>query len=75
MEKIIKIIDIDNEMNARLLSEILTEKNIPHNLKTYNVIGLDGIFASQHGWGFIEAFEEYSGEIKSIYNDLFNDKK
>jgi hypothetical protein len=70
MNKTIKILEFDNQFEAARLSEILTEKNIPHLLRTYHDAAYDGLWQAQSNWGHIEAPEEYSNEIKLIYADL-----
>ena len=70
MGKTVKILEFDNEIEARRLSEILTDKNIPHLLRTYHDSAYDGLWQSQSNWGHIEAPEEFSEEIKLIYNEF-----
>lgn len=70
MSKTVKILEFDNEFEAKRLSEILTEKNIPHFLRTYHDSAYDGLWQSLSNWGHIEAPEEFSEEIKLIYKDF-----
>lgn len=70
MGKTVKILEFDNEMEAMRLSEILTDKNIPHFLRTYHDSAYDGLWQAQSNWGHIEAPEEFSKEIKQLYNEL-----
>jgi hypothetical protein len=70
MGKAIKILEFENQFTAARLSEILTEKNIPHLLRTYHDTAYDGLWQSNSNWGHIEAPEEYSNEIKLIYANL-----
>lgn len=59
-----------NEIEAMLLDEILTEKQIPHLIRSYHDSAYDGLWQTQSGWGHIEASEEYAGEILNIYNRM-----
>jgi hypothetical protein len=70
MSKPIKILMFKNEIEAMLLDEILTEKQIPHLIRSYHDSAYDGLWQTQSGWGHIEAPEEYSDEILSIYNEM-----
>ena len=70
MGKTVKILEFDNEIEARRLSEILTDKNIPHLLHTYHDSAYDGLWQSQSNWGHIEAPEEFSEKIKQIFNEF-----
>ena len=53
-----------------LLDEILTEKNIPHMIRSYHDSAYDGLWQTQSAWGQIEAGEEHKEEILSIYNEM-----
>ena len=70
MSKAIKILEFDNQFEAIRLDEILTEKNIPHLLRTYHDAAYDGLWQSQSNWGHLEAPGEYYDEIKLIYAEL-----
>jgi hypothetical protein len=70
MKKAIKILTLSNEFEARLLSEILNEKNIPHLIRSYHDSAYDGLWQAQSSWGHIEAPEEYGEEILEVYNEM-----
>ena len=70
MSKAIKILEFDNQFEAIRLDEILTERNIPHLLRSYHDAAYDGLFQATSNWGHLEAPEEYKDEIKLIYADL-----
>jgi hypothetical protein len=69
----IKILDLNNEFEAKLLDEILTEKNIPHIIRSYHDSVYDGLWQMQSGWGHVEAPEEFRDEIVSTYNQMSDD--
>jgi hypothetical protein len=70
MEEFKKILVLENEIEARLLESVLTERNIPHRIRSYHDSAYDGIFQAQKGWGVVLAPSEYEEEIQSIYDDL-----
>jgi len=70
MDEYKKIVVLDNEIEARLMDSILTERNIPHRMKSYHDSAYDGIYQAQKGWGHIEAPSDYEGEILAIHADL-----
>jgi hypothetical protein len=70
MERYKKIVSLNNEMEARIIEDLLTERNIPYRIKSYHDSAYDGLFQMQKGWGIVEAPEEYEDEIKSLYNTL-----
>ncbi|MBP1713341.1 MAG: hypothetical protein H6Q42_1544 [Deltaproteobacteria bacterium] len=70
MEEFKKIAVLDNEIQARLIDSVLTERDIPHRLRSYHDSAYDGIFQTQKGWGIIQAPLQYKEEILSILEDL-----
>jgi len=65
-----KILVLKNEAEARLLEATLTERGIPHFLKSYHDSAYDGIWQTNLGWGHVEAPQEYQEQIEAIYADL-----
>ena len=70
MTRQVKILIFKNEIEAMLLDEILTEKQIPHLIRSYHDSAYDGLWQSQSGWGHLEAPEEYAEEIRNTYNQM-----
>lgn len=66
----VKILVFKNEVEALLLDEILTDKEIPHLLRSYHDSAYDGLWQLNSGWGHIEAEEEYREEILNIYDEM-----
>lgn len=70
MEDLEQIVSVDNEFIAGLMDSILTERNIPHILRTFHDSAYDGLFVNQQGWGVIEAPPKYRDEILKIYEEV-----
>ena len=70
MTKAVKILVLDNEIEAKLLSGLLSEKRIPHLIRSYHDSVYDGLFQLQSGWGHLEAPEKYREEILKIYKEM-----
>jgi len=70
MKKAVKILVLYNEIEAKLLSEILKQKEIPHLIRSYHDSVYDGLWQMQSGWGHIEAPPEFEEEIMKVYNEL-----
>lgn len=64
------IVELKNDIEARLLDAHLTDLGIPHVLESFHDSAYDGIFQVQMGWGHVRAPEEYREQILEIYNDL-----
>lgn len=70
MQKSVKILTITNAIEAHLLDEILTEKAIPHIIRSYHDSAYDGLWQTPSAWGLLEAEEKYRDEIMEIYNEM-----
>ena len=70
MERLKKVAVLQNQHEARLIDDLLTERDIPHQIKSYHDSALDGLFQITKGWGHVEAPEEYKDEIKTILKSL-----
>ncbi len=70
MEDYIKIAILENEIEAGLLDSILTERDVPHRMRSYYDTAYNGLFQTQKGWGYVSAPEGYKEEIMEILTDL-----
>ena len=67
-----KIAIIESQTEANLLDSILTERNIPHFLKTYEDNTFGGLFWIPIGWGHLEAPPILRKEVEEIIADVRN---
>ena len=65
-----KIVVLENDDEARLMESILTEREIPHMMKSYYDTAFDGLFQTQKGWGHVSAPASHREEIMEIVADL-----
>lgn len=70
MEEFIKIATLENEIEARLLDSVLSERDIPHIMRSYFDTAYDGLFQTQKGWGTVSAPRGYHEEVLEILSDL-----
>ena len=70
MENYTKIAILENNIEAQLLDSILTERNIPHLMRSYHDTAYDGLYQAQKGWGFVGAPKPYRKEIMDIISHL-----
>lgn len=70
MEKLERIIVLNNEFEARRLEEILLDRQIPFIIKSYHDTAYDGLWQTKSAWGHIEAPEKYRGEITQLYSEM-----
>ncbi|MFH1123907.1 MAG: hypothetical protein V1758_09655, partial [Pseudomonadota bacterium] len=55
---------------AQLLDSVLTERDIPHRMRSYHDTAYDGLFQTQKGWGIVSAPSAFHQEILEILSDL-----
>ena len=70
MNDYIKVAILENEVEARLIGSILTERKIPHIIRSYFDMAFDGLYQSQKGWGHVSSPETYKEEILEIISDI-----
>ncbi|MBW1945172.1 MAG: hypothetical protein JRG79_10600 [Deltaproteobacteria bacterium] len=75
MEEYTKVAILDNEIEARLLDSVLTEREIPHLMRSYHDTAYDGLFQTQKGWGNVSAPDSCHQEISEILADLREDAR
>lgn len=70
MEKLEIVLELRNEVEARLLESLLKERDIPHVIKSYHDSAYDGLWQQQLGWGHVDAPQRFKDEIHEIYESL-----
>lgn len=75
MSKLVKILTLGNQFEAALLDDLLTERDIPHIIKSYGDSALSNLWQTQSIWGHVEAPEELKDEITGIYNSMSEEQE
>lgn len=70
MEDFEKILVLNNEHEAGLLEQVLTDRNIPYGIVTTDDTALGGIMEMELGWGHVEAPLQYRDEIIRLYSEI-----
>ena len=70
METYEKILVLNNEFEAGLLEEVLTDRKIPHGIVTSDDTAMGGIVEMEFGWGYVEAPAQYRDEITRIFEEI-----
>ena len=70
MDKTVKILVLNNAIEANLLDGFLNVRDIPHVIRSYHDSAYDGMFQLQYGWGQLDAPEEFRDEIISIFENM-----
>jgi hypothetical protein len=70
MKQAVRILVLQNEIEAELLHEILEENNIPHMVRSFHDTAYDGMWQTETCWGFLDADEENKEEILRLYSEM-----
>lgn len=65
-----KIAVLDNQVQAQLLDSALSDRGIPHMIRSYYDSAMDGLYQFGKGWGHVEAPDEHRQEVLEILADL-----
>jgi hypothetical protein len=66
----IKIIVLENGIEAQLIGSILDQRDIPHRVRSYHDTAYDGLFQIQKGWGKLYAPRHYQKEILKVIEEV-----
>jgi hypothetical protein len=69
-----KVLVLENDIEAQLLDSVLTQRGIPHIMRSYYDTAMDGLFQAHQGWGHVESEERFAEEIIEIYRELIRDQ-
>ena len=69
-QKFIKIINLDNAIEAQLIQSILDQHQLPYRIRSFYDTAYDGLFQVQKGWGELTAPEPYREEILDIVKEI-----
>ena len=70
MERYEKIVMLDNDVQAEVVSSALTGQDIPHRVRSYHDSALDGVLQGTYGWGHLEAPVEFKERILDIVRNI-----
>ena len=74
-QKFIKIIILENAIEAQVIGSILEQHQIPHRIRSFYDTAYNGLFQVQKGWGELSAPEPYKQEILLIVDDIQSSRK
>ncbi len=69
-QKFVKIIVLENTVEAQIVQSLLHQYEIPHRLRSYHDTAYDGLFQFQKGWGELYAPESRRREILDVIESL-----
>jgi hypothetical protein len=70
MERYEKIVALEGEVQAEVVSSALTGQGIPHRVRSYHDSALDGVLQGTYGWGHLEAPVEFKERILDIVRNI-----
>jgi hypothetical protein len=70
----VKIVVLENTVEAQIIQSLLDQYGIPHRLRSYHDTAYDGLFQFQRGWGELLAPESRRREILEMIQILRSEK-
>lgn len=70
----VRIVIIENAIEAQLVRSILDQHQIPHRIRSFYDTAYNGLFQMQKGWGELSAPSPYKQEILDIVEDIRSDQ-
>jgi len=70
MKEYIKIVVLNDMMEANRMEAALNDEDIPFKVVPYHDSAYDGLFQLTKGWGHIEAPPKYKSQIEKIYEEI-----
>ena len=69
----IRISALENAIEGQLVDSILSDQEIPHQIRSFHDTAYDGLYQFQKGWGEIWAPEKYRTSILDILEKIRSD--
>ena len=66
----IRVACLENQIEAQLVTSILTQQGIPHLVRSFHDTAYDGLFQRRSGWGELSAPQSYREEILEIMDRI-----
>jgi hypothetical protein len=73
-DQFVKIVVLENSIEAQIIQSLLNQYQIPHRLRSYHDTAYDGLFQFQKGWGELHAPESRRREILEVIESLRSEK-
>ena len=70
----IRIVILENAIEAQLVRSILDQHQIPHRIRSFYDTAYNGLFQMQKGWGELTAPPSCKQEILDIVKDIQSDQ-
>jgi hypothetical protein len=70
MEPVERIALLHSDVQARVLDAILTDRGVPHVMRSYHCSAYDGLFQQTSGWGHVEAPARFRDEILAVLEGM-----
>ncbi|AOY57947.1 conserved uncharacterized protein [Desulfococcus multivorans] len=61
---------IENAIEAQVVSNVLRQEDIPHELRSYHDTAYDGLFQMQLGWGELRTPEVFREQVLDILREI-----
>jgi hypothetical protein len=70
MDRFEKVAILNNEIEAQLVDGLLSDRDIPHVMRSYHDSAYDGLFQGAGGWGHIEAPLSFHEKVMRVIEEI-----
>ncbi len=70
MDPIVKVAELDNEIEAQLVDGVLTDRHVPHIIRSYHLLRSDGSLQGLAAWGQIDAPQSVREDVKRVVDEV-----
>jgi hypothetical protein len=69
-DEFVRAATIENIIESQILEAVLTERGMPHQIRSYHDTAYDGLFQMQKGWGEVRTPAACREEVIEILGDI-----
>ena len=69
-QELVRAAIIENIIESQIIEAALTDRNIPHRIRSYHDTAYDGLFQMQKGWGEVRTPAAYKDEVVEMLAEI-----
>jgi len=66
----VRVAILESIIEAQLVESVLSERQIPHRIRSYHDTAYDGLFQAQKGWGEIRAPFPFKKQVLEVLEHI-----
>jgi hypothetical protein len=70
VDRLEKVADLDNEIEAHWVDSVLSDQHIPHVMRNYHFLRSDGTLQGLGVWGHVEAPLSFHAQVRRVIDEV-----